>query len=102
MAECVGRAGRRGFPSAFTHDCYIGFHLIFNSSSLNAQNCPTFGESYAKSQMRIHIIPAQMLSLAAGSTSITLGAAGSGTGFGTTPIAVGDIVLIIQMQGAAN
>ncbi len=44
--------------------------------------------------------PGTTASLAAGATSITLGAAGAGANFGNTPIAIGDIVFIIQMQGA--
>ncbi len=50
--------------------------------------------------MKILIIRVHRLHVAAGATSITLGAIGSGTNFGNTPIAAGDIVLIIQMQGA--
>ncbi len=44
--------------------------------------------------------PGTQAAVSAGATSITLGAIGSGANFGSTPIAVGDIVLIIQMQGA--
>ena len=44
--------------------------------------------------------PGTQAAVAAGATSITLGAIGSGANFGNTPIAAGDIVLVIQMQGA--
>ena len=77
----------------------LGFCLIFNSASLIAQNCPSSGNHTQNSSENTYY-PATNASLAAGATSITLGAAGSGTNFGTTPIAVGDIILIIQMQGA--
>ena len=77
----------------------LGFSLIFNSSSLIAQNCPSSG-NHTQNASENTYYPATNASLAAGATSITLGAAGSGTNFGTTPIAVGDIILIIQMQGA--
>ncbi len=77
----------------------LGFILIFNNTSLRAQNCPSSGNHTQNSSENTYY-PATSASLAAGATSITLGAAGSGTDFGTTPIAIGDIVFIIQMQGA--
>src|ERR1700759_2250436 len=77
----------------------LGFVLIFNTTALKAQNCPTSG-THTQNASENTYFPATNASLAAGATSITLGAAGSGTNFGTTPIAIGDIVFIIQMQGA--
>jgi hypothetical protein len=77
----------------------LGFILFFNTTSLNAQNCPTFG-THTQNASENTYYPATSASLAAGATSITLGAAGSGTNFGTTPIAIGDIIFIIQMQGS--
>jgi len=76
-----------------------GFILIFNTTSLRAQNCPTSGTHIQNANENTYY-PGSTASVAAGATSVTLGAAGSGTNFGTTPIAVGDIVLVIQMQGA--
>jgi hypothetical protein len=77
----------------------LGFILIFNTSSLRAQNCASSG-NHTQNASENTYYPATTASLAAGATSITLGAAGSGTNFGTTPIAIGDIVFIIQTQGA--
>jgi hypothetical protein len=77
----------------------LGLILIFNTSSLKAQNCPTSG-THTQNAGENTYYPGTTASLAAGATSIALDAAGSGTDFGTTPIAVGDIVLVIQMQGA--
>ncbi|HLA60469.1 MAG TPA: T9SS type A sorting domain-containing protein [Puia sp.] len=77
----------------------LGFILIFNTASIRAQNCATSG-THSQNTNENTYYPATNASLAAGATSITLGAAGSGTNFGTTPIAIGDIIFIIQMQGA--
>ncbi len=73
--------------------------ILLNTISLQAQNCPTSG-THSQNASENTYYPPTTASLAAGATSIALGAAGTGTNFGTTPIAVGDIVLIIQMQGA--
>jgi hypothetical protein len=64
---------------------------------LKAQNCPTSGTTVLNSNENTYY--PGTVSVAAGATSITLGAIGSGANFGNTPIAVGDIVLVIQMQG---
>jgi len=77
----------------------LGLVLILNASTLKAQNCPISG-THTQSSNENTYYPGTTASLAAGATSITLGAAGSGTNFGSTPIASGDIVLVIQMQGA--
>ena len=77
----------------------LGFSFLLNSYSLKAQNCATTG-THPQSLSENTYFPGPTASIAAGSTTITLGAAGSGANFGTTPIAVGDIVLVIQMQGA--
>jgi hypothetical protein len=63
-----------------------------------SQTCPASG-THTQSANENTYYPGTA-SVAAGATSITLGAAGVGTDFGTTPIANGDIVLIIQMQGS--
>ena len=77
----------------------LGLILTLSSISLKAQNCPTSGTHTQNSNENTYY-PGNTASLTAGSTSITLGAAGVGTNFGTSPIASGDIVLVIQMQGA--
>ena len=77
----------------------LGLILTLSSITLKAQNCPTSGTHTQNSNENTYY-PGNTASLTAGSTSITLGAAGVGTNFGTSPIASGDIVLVIQMQGA--
>jgi len=77
----------------------LAFVLIFNNTSLKAQNCPSSG-THTQNANENTYYPGSTASVAAGATAITLGAAGSGANFGTTPIAIGDIVLVIQMQGA--
>jgi hypothetical protein len=73
--------------------------FIFNSVALRAQNCPTTGTTVVSVNENTYY-PGTQANVAAGATSVVLGAIGSGANFGSTPIAVGDIVLIIQMQGA--
>ena len=63
------------------------------------QNCPASG-THTQSSNENTYYPGTQAIVSAGATTITLGAAGAGANFGNTPIAVGDIVLIIQMQGA--
>ncbi len=77
----------------------LGIILILNSSALKAQSCPNSGTHTQNSNENTYY-PGTTASLTAGSTAITLGAAGVGANFGNTPIASGDIVLVIQMQGA--
>ena len=67
--------------------------------SLKAQNCPASGTTIVSNNENTYY-PGTQAAVSAGATSITLGAIGAGANFGSTPIAVGDIVLIIQMQGA--
>jgi Secretion system C-terminal sorting domain len=64
-----------------------------------SQNCPTSG-THSQSANENTYYPGTQASVAVGATSITLGTAGAGANFGSTPIAVGDIVFIVQMQGA--
>jgi hypothetical protein len=73
--------------------------FIFNTISISAQNCATSGTTILSTNENTYY-PGTQATVATGATSITLGAIGSGTNFGNTPIATGDIVLIIQMQGA--
>ncbi len=76
----------------------LGLILIFNSFTSVAQNCPTAGTHPFVNSENTYFPGTGTVT--AGSTSIVLGVAGSGTNFGTADIAVGDIVLVIQMQGA--
>jgi hypothetical protein len=77
----------------------LGFCLLINSTILRAQNCATSG-THTQSVNENTYYPGTTAAVAAGTTTISLGAAGVGANFGNTPIAVGDIVLVIQMQGA--
>jgi hypothetical protein len=73
----------------------IGWALILNSSLANAQSCPTSGTTLLSSFPNT-FFPGTQANVGSGGKSITLGPAT----LGTTPIAAGDIVLIVQMQGA--
>ena len=64
-----------------------------------SQNCPSSG-TFSLGTNENTYFPGTQATVAAGATSITLGAAGAGANFGNTPVAVGDVILIIQMQGA--
>ncbi len=75
----------------------ISIILLFLSFAGQAQNCPTSGTSLMVTNENTYY-PGKQATVAAGATSITVGAVTSG--YGTTAIATGDIVLIIQMQGA--
>jgi hypothetical protein len=75
------------------------FTLQLSYVSVLAQNCATSGTDHVSTNESTYY-PGTQANVAVGTKAIVLGAAGSGTNFGTTPIAVGDIVLIIQMQGA--
>jgi|GEM_PF-267283 len=77
---------------------FLALVFIATYSIAYSQTCPTSG-THSQSANENTYYPGSV-SIAVGATSITLGAAGSGTGFGTTPIASGDILLVIQMQGA--
>jgi hypothetical protein len=76
----------------------LAISFILNAFSVKAQNCPVSGTTVLNSNENTYY--PGTASVAAGGTSITLGAIGSGANFGNTPIAIGDIVLVIQMQGA--
>ena len=77
----------------------LGLILTLSSISLKAQNCPTSGTTVISTNQNTYY-PGTQATVSVGATSITLGPIGSGANFGNTPIAVGDIVLVIQMQGA--
>jgi hypothetical protein len=74
------------------------FFILNSTVSVMGQNCPTIG-NHTQNINENTYYPATA-SASSGSTSISLGTAGSGANFGSTPIATGDIVLVIQMQGA--
>lgn len=77
----------------------LGIFLSFSFSYIQAQNCPTSG-THTQSTSEDTYYPSTTATLSAGATSITLGAATTGTNFGNTPITSGDFILIIQMQGS--
>ena len=77
----------------------LGISFIFNAFVLQAQNCPTSGTTVVNTNENTYY-PGTQAIVSAGATSVTLGPIGSGANFGNTPIAAGDIVLVIQMQGA--
>jgi hypothetical protein len=77
----------------------LGILMMINGIVAKAQNCPASGTTVVNSNENTYY-PGTQATVAAGATSITLGPIGAGANFGNTPIATGDIVLVIQMQGA--
>ena len=73
----------------------LAISIFLFSQLATAQSCPSTATTTINSYPNTYY-PASQASVPAGSTSIVLGSAY----YGTTPIAVGDILLIIQMQGA--
>ncbi|HEY8734838.1 MAG TPA: hypothetical protein VIL90_09755, partial [Puia sp.] len=73
--------------------------FFFISGTVHSQNCPSSGTTVVNTNENTYF-PGTQASVPAGATSITLGPIGAGTNFASTPIAIGDIILIIQMQGA--
>src|ERR1700754_409536 len=71
------------------------FFISLFSHSAAAQSCPANATTNINSYPGTYF-PASQASVPAGSTSIVLGA----PTYGSTPITAGDILLIIQMQGA--
>ncbi|HEY4154240.1 MAG TPA: hypothetical protein VGM24_02410, partial [Puia sp.] len=71
--------------------------LQFSSVPVFAQDCATSG-SHNQTKNENTYYPGTQATVPAGSTSITLGAVP--TGYGGNKITSGDIILIIQMQGA--
>jgi hypothetical protein len=76
---------------------FIAFLLFFFQRLVLAQTCPSSGNHSQTASENTYYYSATG-TLAAGSSSITLNAVPAG--YGSTPIAAGDQVLIIQMQGA--
>jgi len=88
------------FYPAFKVRRYLSLHILAAIFSLYgrtviAQSCPPTVTSSISTYPNTYF-PASQASLSSGSTSIVLGAAS----YGSTPIASGDVLLIIQMQGA--
>jgi len=73
----------------------LAISILLFSQLATAQSCPSTATTTINSYPNTYY-PASQASVPAGSTTIVLGSAY----YGTTPIAVGDILLIIQMQGA--
>jgi len=69
--------------------------ILLFSQMATAQSCPSTTTTNINSYPNTYY-PASQASVPAGSTSIVLGSAY----YGSTPISTGDILLIIQMQGA--
>jgi hypothetical protein len=69
--------------------------VILSANNLQAQNCPPAIATTITSFPNTYY-PGQQATVNAGSTSVDISAAT----YGTTPIGVGDALLIIQMQGA--
>jgi len=94
----AGITKRRNTKAAFLRLFFALAAIAFLNIQAYSQNCPTSGTQMLSGAINTYF-PGQA-SISAGATSISLGAAGAGTNFGATPIAIGDVVLIIQMQGA--
>ena len=71
------------------------YTTILSVNTVQAQTCPQPVPTTITSNANTYY-PAQQAMVSAGSTSIDVGAAT----YGTTPVSTGDVLLIIQMQGA--
>jgi hypothetical protein len=71
------------------------FSALISAGAVFAQTCPTSGLTTVATNPDTYF-PGTQANVSVGATSITVGAASSGT----TAISAGDLVLIIQMQGA--
>src|SRR5580658_4525183 len=70
--------------------------LLLAGARLHAQSCPSSVTTTTITSFTNTYYPGGQALVSAGSTSIVIGAAT----YGTTPISIGDVLLIIQMQGA--
>ena len=70
--------------------------LLLAGSRLHAQSCPSSVTTTTITSFPNTYYPGQQALVSAGSTSVVIGAAT----YGSTPINIGDVLLIIQMQGA--
>jgi len=78
-----------------TYFLNVVFLLVVSATIANAQNCPLSATTTISTNPNTYY-PGITSTVSTGATSIDLGAAGAGT----TPVATGDLLLIIQMQGA--
>ncbi len=99
IAQAIQASGRETMQLRGIKAVILAVFIILNGFVLQAQNCPTIGTTVLMNNENTYY-PGTQATVAAGATSITLGAIGAGANFGNIPIATGDIVLIIQMQGA--
>jgi hypothetical protein len=83
------------YREALVKGSILLFTAFLFCSTLKSQTCPTFSNTGITTFGNTYY-PGNQANVSAGSTSITLGAAG----YGTTPISNLDVLLIIQMQGA--
>jgi hypothetical protein len=83
-----------GYPFTLCNLALVFFISLFGHSAA-AQSCPANASTNIGGYPNTYF-PASQASVPAGSTSIVLGA----PTYGSTPISPGDILLIIQMQGA--
>lgn len=70
--------------------------LLLAGARLHAQSCPSSVTTTTIASYPNTYYPGQQALVSAGSTSVVIGAAT----YGSTPINIGDVLLIIQMQGA--
>lgn len=70
--------------------------LLLAGARLHAQSCPSSITTTTITSFPNTYYPGQQALVSAGSTSVVIGAAAHGA----TPISIGDVLLIIQMQGA--
>ena len=70
--------------------------LLLAGARLHAQSCPSSVTTTTITSFPNTYFPGQQAVVSAGSTAVVIGAAT----YGTTPISTGDVLLIIQMQGA--
>ncbi len=99
IAQAIPASGKGTMQLRGIKAVILATLFILNGIVLQAQNCPTSGTTVLMNNENTYY-PGTQAAVAAGATSITLGAIGSGANFGNTPIAAGDIILVIQMQGA--
>src|SRR5260221_9829899 len=84
-----------GYPFTLCNLALVFFSSLFCQSAA-AQSCPANVTTNLNNSSPNTYFPASQVNVPAGSTSIGLGA----VTYGSTPISAGDILLIIQMQGA--
>ena len=86
---------KRGYTNACLFAALLPL-LLLAGARLHAQSCPSSVTTTTITSFPNTYYPGQQATVNAGSTSVVIGAAT----YGTTPISIGDVLLIIQMQGA--